>query len=259
MKKIFIINSLTVFFILIFLQLSAQDILVLTNGDSIQAKITEITTKNISYKKFDYQDGPTIVVEIKNIKTIRYQTGEIVNFEHKTSTPYLTDSLRSKLPFIINSSKQGYTLDDGSLLSKQDFKIILEDNKMLDMLYSYNKGEKMANIGKSLLIGGMTAVAARSLLYTGLNIVVLSSTYNNDMDLGIGGVAFITYFCFISNMIITAITLEASLPLIILGNVKQQSCVSEYNDIVRPPIQTSQRVSLGFGATSSGFGLTLHF
>jgi len=79
------------------------------------------------------------------------------------------------------------------------------------------------------------------------------------MDLGIGGVAFITYFCFISNMIITAITLEASLPLIILGNVKQQSCVSEYNDIVRPPIQTSQRVSLGFGATSSGFGLTLHF
>jgi hypothetical protein len=262
MKKLFIINCLTAFLMMLSFTLSAQDILVLTNGDSIQTKITEVTNKTISYKKFNYQDGPTVVVEIKNIKTIQYETGEIVNFEPKTTTPFLPDSVRNKLPFIINYSKQGYSLDDGSLLSKQDFKILLEENKMLDILYSYNKGEKMANIGKGILIGGMTAVAARTVFIAGIDIILLSTTLNRGDDLeplGIGGSAFITYWGLVSNLIITGITLEAALPLIILGNVKQQSCVSNYNDIVRPPIQTSQRVSLGFGATSTGLGLTLHF
>lgn len=259
MKKLFIINCLIVFFTLISSALYAQDIIVLYNGDTVQAKIIEVTNNNISYKKFDYQDGPTVVVEIKNIKTIRYQTGEVANYEIKNNVNYIPDSIRCKLPYIINHSLEGYTLDDGSLLSKQDFKVILDQNKLLDLLSSYNSGENMINIGKGILIGGLTAVAARSLVYTGLDIILLATTLNNEIELGIGGAAFIAYWCIMTNMIITGVTLEASMPLIILGNVKQQRSINDYNDIVRPPIETSQRVTLGVGATPSGFGLTLRF
>ena len=57
----------------------AQDIIVLHSGDSIQAKVLEVTDNNISYKKFNYQDGPAYFRSKNQI--IGWQTGEIRNYE----------------------------------------------------------------------------------------------------------------------------------------------------------------------------------
>jgi hypothetical protein len=60
--------------------IKSQDIIVKTNGDSIRAKITEIGTNAISYKKFNDQNGPTFVENKSNILLIKLASGEIQKF-----------------------------------------------------------------------------------------------------------------------------------------------------------------------------------
>ena len=72
MKKLFI-----VLFIFITAGIFAQDLIILKDGNIIEAKVTEISPTEIRYKRFNHQDGPTIVVPAENILSIRYENGMI--------------------------------------------------------------------------------------------------------------------------------------------------------------------------------------
>lgn len=60
--------------------LKAQDMIVKTSGDSIKAKITEVGTNAISFKKWDNIEGPTFVVNKSEILFVRYKNGQIDKF-----------------------------------------------------------------------------------------------------------------------------------------------------------------------------------
>jgi hypothetical protein len=66
----------------------AQDIVILKNGTSIDAKVLEVDDNSIHYKKFDNPDGPTYTAKKESISEIRYKNGskEIFNQE-KSTTP----------------------------------------------------------------------------------------------------------------------------------------------------------------------------
>ncbi|MCW3070940.1 MAG: hypothetical protein JWO44_830 [Bacteroidetes bacterium] len=53
----------------------AQDTIMKTNGEVIQAKITEVGPLEIKYKKFSFQDGPTYVENRSEISYIKYSNG----------------------------------------------------------------------------------------------------------------------------------------------------------------------------------------
>ena len=55
--------------------LLAQDIITTKSGDEIKAKIIEINPKEIIYKKFDYQAGPTIIISKSDVFMIKYPNG----------------------------------------------------------------------------------------------------------------------------------------------------------------------------------------
>ena len=57
------------------ISLFAQDIITLTNGDEIKAKVLEITSKEIKYKKYENLDGPTVIVDISKVFAINYENG----------------------------------------------------------------------------------------------------------------------------------------------------------------------------------------
>jgi hypothetical protein len=61
--------------------INAQDMIVLKDGNMIEAKVMEISPSEIRYKRFDHLDGPTIVVPVANVLSIRYENGnfEIIN------------------------------------------------------------------------------------------------------------------------------------------------------------------------------------
>ena len=65
----------------------AQDIVILKNGTSIDAKVLEVDDNSIRYKKFDNPEGPTYTEKKEAISEIRYKNGskEIFNQEKSTS------------------------------------------------------------------------------------------------------------------------------------------------------------------------------
>ena len=65
----------------------AQDIVILKNGTSIDAKVLEVDDNYVRYKKFNNPDGPTYTAKKETISEIRYKNGskEIFNQAKATS------------------------------------------------------------------------------------------------------------------------------------------------------------------------------
>jgi hypothetical protein len=72
MLKYFLLLS----FICLASLLKAQDTIVLRSGEVIAAKVTEISPREIKYKKSHMPDGPTYVQYRSDVKKIRYANGQ---------------------------------------------------------------------------------------------------------------------------------------------------------------------------------------
>jgi hypothetical protein len=89
-------ESMKRFYVLIFLFLimggvfyaNAQDLIILKNGYTIEAKVLEISPTEIKYKRFDHLDGPTIVIMAMDVLSIKYENGrtEIINSVSQSAT-----------------------------------------------------------------------------------------------------------------------------------------------------------------------------
>ena len=55
--------------------LNAQDMIILRDGNMIEAKIMEIHTSEIRYKRFDNLDGPMIILPKASVLSIKYENG----------------------------------------------------------------------------------------------------------------------------------------------------------------------------------------
>ena len=53
----------------------AQDIITLTNGNTLQAKVLTITPTEVTYKDYNNQDGPTITILKAGVTSIAYANG----------------------------------------------------------------------------------------------------------------------------------------------------------------------------------------
>ena len=68
-------------FVLSFAQLKAQDIIIMRNGDEVQAKVEEVGQTEIKYKKFSNLEGPSYSVSKAQVFMIRYENGQRDVFE----------------------------------------------------------------------------------------------------------------------------------------------------------------------------------
>jgi len=88
MKPIFIAIFL---FVIVVFSANAQDLIILRDGNTIEALVIEISSTEIRYKRFNHLDGPTIVIQVANVLSIRYANGttEIFNAPAQpvTTTP----------------------------------------------------------------------------------------------------------------------------------------------------------------------------
>lgn len=64
----------------------AQDIIVTLDAKKIEAKITEVSKSEIRYKEADNLEGPTFVIETKEISSIIYANGKVVLYNDKQSS-----------------------------------------------------------------------------------------------------------------------------------------------------------------------------
>ena len=59
---------------------SAQDIIVMKNGTAVKAKVQEITSNEIKYKKFSNLNGPLFVVDKSEVFAVNFENGEVENY-----------------------------------------------------------------------------------------------------------------------------------------------------------------------------------
>lgn len=86
MKSINATGLILIFITALSLGLKSQDLIIKTNGDSIKAKITEVGTMGISFKKTDFPDGPTFVVSKSEILLVKYSNGKTEQFNAAMTT-----------------------------------------------------------------------------------------------------------------------------------------------------------------------------
>lgn len=83
MKKVF---TLCIGVLLAAVSLYAQDIIVTTDAQKIEAKILEVSKTEIKYKEKDNLEGPTFVLETKEISSIIYANGKVVLYNQQTQS-----------------------------------------------------------------------------------------------------------------------------------------------------------------------------
>lgn len=81
MRKIKIIFALS----LAALNVAAQDIIVMRNGDEVEAKVTKVGTTEVEYHKWSNQDGPVYTVAKSDVFMVKYKNGEKDVFDNVTA------------------------------------------------------------------------------------------------------------------------------------------------------------------------------
>lgn len=69
----------------------AQDVIVLKNTDEIQVKVLEVASGTVRYVEWDFQDGPTRVINTSDIFVIKYQNGKKESFEENAPVKKSTE------------------------------------------------------------------------------------------------------------------------------------------------------------------------
>lgn len=96
---------IAVVFILCLSSIHAQDLILKTNGDTVLAKVLEVGTNAVSYKKFNYLDGPVFVENRADIRLIRFSNGDLQQFNEAEAVTH-ADSIK-KMNSANNSSDKG--------------------------------------------------------------------------------------------------------------------------------------------------------
>lgn len=65
----------------------AQDIIITNDAQKIEAKIIEVSKTAVKYKEQDNINGPTFVLETKDLNTIIYSNGKVVIYNKKVEEP----------------------------------------------------------------------------------------------------------------------------------------------------------------------------
>ncbi|MCL2412010.1 MAG: hypothetical protein FWC97_10255 [Treponema sp.] len=72
--------GLIVFLLIGISAVAAQDLIILRDGNVIEARVTEISPTEIRYRRFDFLDGPIFVVPVANVLSIRFEDGTTQTF-----------------------------------------------------------------------------------------------------------------------------------------------------------------------------------
>jgi hypothetical protein len=222
--------------------LLAQDVITLRSGDEIKAKVQEIGTDNVKYKKYENLNGPTYTLLKSEIFMIKYENGDrdifkdTVDPNSVVSTVSASEPPQNNLRFTSSFWSGAVFMNaKGKELSKREVRSILAD--VPEALKEYDAGRKL--FVTSCVIGGISGgfVGAgvggliTGLFDTGTGLILVGS--------GVGGI------------IITGIV-AANV------NSKWEKAYNLYQRAKSNPY--AMKTSLHFGLTrSGGIGLTLTF
>jgi len=78
MKKLIVFT--VILLITVMHSVTAIDLIVLRNGEIIEANVLEISPVEIRYRRMDHLDGPVIVIFVSDVLSIRFENGTVQTF-----------------------------------------------------------------------------------------------------------------------------------------------------------------------------------
>lgn len=247
----------------------AQDIIVTKDAKRIEAKIQEVSSTEIKYKKFTYQDGPVFVLPIADVNSILFENGDVQVYHQEPVKAQDTDTNTDKESATANKSSQQddnqvgliekrddyYYLNTGTGTTRMDKQAYLRfiQNNCPEAWQRYLQGNKLwkagwgllgAGIGVEMLIGVPLYCAG---LVNSVNDAVYYNSYSSyNYALVASGAAFIT---------IGSLMEAGSIPLLIVGGIRRNNTHEVYNASCAKP----NTVSLNLQSSANGIGLALKF
>ena len=120
----------------------AQDIIVTNDSKKIDAKIVEVSKSEVRYKEIDNLDGPTFVIETKEISSVIYSNGKVVVYTQPSEINQPTASVSLvNAPIVDESTAEILFLSGQKILAqilemKNEYVIYVADGKVLHALAS---------------------------------------------------------------------------------------------------------------------------
>ncbi|QRM88856.1 hypothetical protein FG167_06285 [Lacinutrix sp. WUR7] len=132
------ISTLLIF--LMALNAFSQDIITTNNGEEIEAKVEEVGTEKIKYKKQENLDGPDYFIEKNKVSKIVFNNGSVDTFSNLEIPEYSLEKTKEIILEYIN--KYGFEEDN----FKQRY-IATFEGDYLRLIFTNRKGTKPANNG----------------------------------------------------------------------------------------------------------------
>lgn len=129
----------------------AQDIIVKINADEIEAKVVNVNDKEITYYKWENQDGPTYAISISNVLFIRYANGQKDVFSTTIENNREETKNANNASFIFRSGQTYYY--DGKTMKGSAYAKFLNAN-CPEAYQQYTKGLSVSTAGWGLLTAG---------------------------------------------------------------------------------------------------------
>jgi hypothetical protein len=152
MNKFFLILLIFVFY----QNLRAQDTIIKSNGDLVAAKVMEITSTEVKYKRFNFLDGPTYIVGRGEIKMIKYSNGLKEEFPTTPVNSIVVNEAqdvyynqRNQYPLYVTPAQINYNrieLRGNRFLYRNEF---ISENELHRMLLKTKNKEIIMAVGKS--------------------------------------------------------------------------------------------------------------
>ncbi|MDR2824293.1 MAG: hypothetical protein LBB41_03730 [Prevotellaceae bacterium] len=212
----------------------AQDVILLNNGQTIQAKVSEITEEAVKYKDFDFQEGPLRNLKIADIFKITYQNGKVEIFNKLATDKEL---LAPKDVKINISEPEFQQMNDKQVLR------FLRENEGSVFYKKFALGSRQNGKGNSyLFLGILTSSVGELCAFNGLR--------NNNAGY---------YYLGLAGSIVGQALIITSIPLKIAGGAKKRSAREGFLNIYVRQKTATYTPELNFGLTAGGVGLTLSF
>ena len=198
----------------------AEDVILLTNGATIRAKVIACSSADVQYINLDIPNGPIFTLFNREIALVELNNGQTHYY-----SPMNFDLQRLSHDQIFRFTPRNY-YHEGRFYHRSQMEEMLRNT--CDAAYrTYKNGKTLNVVGWSLLAGGM----------------VLDGV-------GIGLAACNMYEVGMAVMCVGGVATVASIPTLLIGQYKINNAYKKYN---------KRELALGVGVCGTGVGLTLMF
>ena len=244
--------------------LRAQDVIITTGANRINATVIEVGEKEISYRLYDVQDSRLFTIPKEDVVTILLENGKVLVFGNPCVQPETDPILEAHpiLPGAITKQDGDYFLNASGVTTKlsEDAYLRFIAHNCPEAWQSYQKADHLWSLGWRFFGSGMAGLVLGAPVW-GAGVVLESKANSNQPQFYYGtGMRYAGIILMAAGGALTV----ASIPMLSVGQHRRKNSHEVYNACyleqqhISAPKEVSQ-VSLNVQVSGDGVGVAVRF